>query len=217
VRGIKKAFHSERQFKTLMISGTVTLVLIITLISLLFYRDSKRQEAIDALAEANQSNEDTVEILCEDKPNDPACERAEKIPDTEEIIEGLVGPQGVQGIQGIQGLPGLPGETGPKGAKGEPGPPGRVGPRGAPGAAGVAGASGEQGPAGEQGPVGEQGQQGPVGPVGPQGPQGPQGERGPTGIVNVETAASCTDPGVITSIRLAYNAETQTVTLLCNG
>jgi hypothetical protein len=118
VRGIKKAFHSERQFKTLMISGTVTLVLIIALISLLFYRDSKRQEAIDALAEANQSNEDTVEILCEDKPNDPACERAEKIPDTEEIIEGLVGPQGVQGIQGRAGSPGQGGSARRSGSRG---------------------------------------------------------------------------------------------------
>jgi hypothetical protein len=138
-------------------------------IALLYWQGERRDDAIAALANANKSNEDTVDALCEDQPHDPVCEQADKIPDTKDLVEALPGPIGPQGVQGIPGIPGPQGEEGPRGPRGFQGPQG-VG--------GVAGDEGARGPAGPEGPVGPPG---PQGPVGPQGAPGPQGEPGPTG------------------------------------
>lgn len=153
--------------------------------------------------------------------------------------KGETGEQGPQGIQGATGLTGATGSTGatgptgptgPKGDKGDTGDTGPAGPTGATGPTGpegAAGATGATGPQGETGPAGPQGIQGEVGPTGPQGlqgetgatgAQGPQGIQGIQGDTGPAGATGATGPqgpsGVIAATApVAYNAETQTVSL----
>lgn len=106
-------------------------------------------------------------------------------------------------------LMGATGATGPTGATGATGPQGATGPTGPQGPQGIQGLKGDTGDTGPQGPQGIQGE---TGPQGPQGIQGIQGETGPTGATG---ATGPTGPtGVIAATSpLAYNAETQTVSL----
>jgi hypothetical protein len=62
-------------------------VCIVTALVLLYLQGKERGEQIDALVSANLANEKAVEELCEKKPNDPTCEKAERIPDTSDIVD----------------------------------------------------------------------------------------------------------------------------------
>lgn len=103
-------------------------------------------------------------------------------------------PRGATGAAGAQGIQGA---TGPKGDKGDPG---EAGPAGPTGATGPAGPTGPQGLKGDTGDAGATGATGPAGPTGPKGDTGNTGPQGPSGVV------AATSP-------LAYNSETQTVSL----
>ena len=146
---------------------------------------------------------------------------------------GAQGPQGIQGETGLTGPQGATGPTGPTGPKGDTGDTGPTGPTGPTGATGPQGPQGDTGltgptgPQGETGPAGPQGIQGEVGPTGPQGlqgetgatgPQGPQGIQGIQGDTGPAGATGATGPqgpsGVVAATApVAYNAETQTVSL----
>ena len=54
---------------------------------LLFLQDARQTRAIEALANANLSNENVVDTLCRDRPRNPTCQRAERIPETRTIID----------------------------------------------------------------------------------------------------------------------------------
>jgi hypothetical protein len=125
---------------------------------------------------------------------------------------GATGPQGPQGDTGLTGATGPQGETGPAGPQG---PQGEIGPTGPQGLQGETGATGPQGPQGIQGEVGPAGPQGIQGETGPQGPQGIQGETGATGATGATGPTGPQGPsGVIAATApVAYNAETQTVSL----
>lgn len=137
---------------------------------------------------------------------------------------GLTGPRGFPGPAGVDGEPGPRGAAGPAGKAGEPGLPGPTGdvgpsgPRGEIGPAGPAGRDGEDGAPGERGPQGEKGEPGRDGidgAPGPQGDVGPEGPQGVPGVVNVVTSPECADLMPNTAISLAYDAATQTLTLVC--
>lgn len=202
--------RKEQNWTTIAVIMAVGVIALVAAIALLFYQGSKRQDAIDALTEASQAKENVVESLCDDRANrnDPRCEYAEKLPETDEVVEGLPGPAGPQGVAGSDGLPGAPGLPGPPGATGQRGASGSDGSDGSDGAPGPAGATG---PAGEQGPAGSDGAQGEQGPPGPPGEQGPPG---PTGVVDVVTNG-CDGP-VIQGITASYNEETRTITITCS-
>lgn len=143
---------------------------------------------------------------------------------------GATGPTGPQGAKGDTGDTGPTGSTGPKGDTGDTGPTGPTGPTGATGPQGPAGdtgptgATGPQGETGPTGPQGIQGETGLTGDTGPQGATGPQGEQGIQGIQGIQGetgpagATGATGPqgpsGVVAATApVAYNAETQTVSL----
>lgn len=128
------------------------------------------------------------------------CETAEKVADEDakiETIPGPEGPPGPPGPPGIRGFMGLPGFDGDPGVDGDPG------------LDGLDGLPGLPGPPGEEGKPGKDGERGPAGSDGPPGPPGP------TGVVQVETV-NCQGP-LIQNVSLSYNANTQTLTLTCNG
>lgn len=175
-------------------------------------------------------------IACSKVQNhvDPDCRRP-IAPPAQKIIEGEkgpIGPVGPQGPQGVQGPPGLPGQQGaqglqgprgtqgpqgPQGEPGTPGPKGEAGEKGEPGPVGPMGPIGPEGPQGEKGDTGTAGPAGPPGPEGPKGDVGPQGPQGPTGVVQVGMDPSCQqrEGYYISSVRLAYNKDTRTITVLC--
>jgi hypothetical protein len=126
------------------------------------------------------------------------CSNAEKVIKNDTLIQGIQGVQGPQGIQGPQGPQGIAGPQGPSG------------PRGERGKQGLAGQTGERGPPGPQGLMGAMGIQGEKGEKGEPGETGPQG---PPGIIQVKTVG-CEGP-VIHSIEASYDAESQTVTIIC--
>lgn len=122
---------------------------------------------------------------------------------------GATGPKGDKGDTGDTGPAGPTGATGPQGLQGDTGPAGATGPQGETGPAGPTGPQGETGPTGPQGP---QGDTGPTGATGPQGPQGIQGETGPAGATGA-TGPQGPSGVAIATAPLAYDAETQTVSL----
>ncbi len=127
--------------------------------------------------------------------------------------ESIVGPRGERGPRGFDGSDStLPGPVGPAGSNGQQGPKGDPGEMGPAGVKGDTGATGDRGPAGEQGPRGEQGAPGPQGDPGPAGPAGPQGI---PGVVTVTTSPACSDLLPNMSVSLAYDAGTQTLSLIC--
>lgn len=134
---------------------------------------------------------------------------------------GLTGPRGFTGAAGADGADGTRGVAGPAGKAGEPGLPGAIGPIGTTGArgdvgpAGTAGRDGEDGTPGERGPQGEKGDPGRDGVDGATGSQGPAGPQGVPGVVNVVTSPECAALTPASSISLAYDAGTQTLTLIC--
>lgn len=140
---------------------------------------------------------------------------------------GATGPRGPAGAPGDDGQDGAAGATGPTGARGAAGPTGKAGEPGLPGATGTAGATGPRGEAGPAGPKGDKGEPGPKGdagepgprgergPAGPQGDPGPAGPQGIPGIVNVTTSPACSDLMPNMAVSLAYDAATQTLTLVC--
>jgi hypothetical protein len=134
---------------------------------------------------------------------------------------GDTGPAGPTGPTGPTGPEGPAGATGPAGPQGETGLTGPQGPQGETGLTGPQGIQGETGATGPQGPQGIQGDTGATGPQGPQGiqgetgPQGPQGIQGETGATGATGATGPQGPsGVVAATApVAYNAETQTVSL----
>lgn len=171
------------------------LVILLSLsVAVLLYQDSQQNQALRRLGQVNKSNELTIDVLCREEPEQPICERAQNLPKTEEVLEGVPGAPGPQGIQGIQGIPGPSGPPGISGEDGEDGKSGKrgkdgitvIGPSGPPGPSGPSGAPGNEGASGAPGNPGQDGKDGPKGEpgetvTGPQGPQGPQGETGPQG------------------------------------
>lgn len=166
----------------------------------------------DALTEANERLED-------------AGERPVAVPDPPETVvgptgaTGATGPNGPPGPAGPPGVDGERGPAGPAGKAGEPGLPGPSGSDGEDGVAGPAGPKGEMGPAGPRGEQGPRGETGPAGPVGADstvpGPPGPPGPQGIPGVLHVVTSPACGDLLPNMSISLAYDAATQTLTLVC--
>lgn len=186
---------------------------------------------VNALADYNALQDAT--IAAQQAALDRANERLREagrdpvpLPDAPEPAVGPAGEVGPGGPQGPQGPRGPKGERGPRGFDGTdstvPGPRGVRGEAGAdsttPGPAGPQGARGDTGPAGKdgaQGPRGEVGPPGPQGDPGRQGDPGPAGPQGIPGVVTVQASESCSTlmPGM--AISLAYDAPTQTVTLVC--
>lgn len=126
------------------------------------------------------------------------CENAEKVIEDEEdplVIEGEDGRDGTDGEDGRDGIDGRDGKDGRNGKNGRPGQDGLNGEDGE----GVPGPQGIQGEPGQQGPKGDRGEPGP---------------QGPSGVVAIETVG-CEGP-VIQSLSASYNAETQTITIICN-
>lgn len=159
-----------------------------------------------------------------------------------EVIPGETGATGATGSRGLTGATGAAGEdgrsiigprgpAGPVGADGETviGPVGPIGKQGEAGKdgqsiTGPAGPKGEKGDTGDRGPVGADGESivGPVGPAGadstvpgPPGPAGPTGPQGIPGVANVTTSPACADLMPNMAISLDYDANSQTVTLIC--
>lgn len=140
-------------------------------------------------------------------------------------VDGERGPRGLSGPAGKAGDAGLPGPVGPPGVKGEVGAPGSDGNNGSPGTKGETGPPGTQGADGQdgtQGPKGDKGEPGPAGrdgspgPKGDAGPVGPAGPQGIPGILAVVTSPECSDLLPNVGISLAYDADSQTLTLVCS-
>lgn len=152
---------------------------------LLFIYGQQNQRAIEGLSQLNKEKDIAVESLCENDPDNPECERVDKLPNADDVVkENIPGPIGPQGLPGATGPAGPIGPPGPAGKPGEPGEPGEPGAPGAPGEKGDTGGTGPaggSGPKGDPGPAGPQGPQGPAGTKGDPGPEGPAGPAGPAG------------------------------------
>lgn len=170
----------------------------------------------EALAEANQALRGVgkAPIVVPESPDVDGTAGPRGLPGATGATgaTGPRGPRGVDGPAGKAGEPGLPGPTGdvgPAGVRGEPGAAGRDGKDGA------AGERGPEGPAGEKGEPGRDGTDGNDGAPGPQGPEGPAGPQGIPGVVNVVTSPECSDLAPNMTVSLAYDAASQTLTLVC--
>lgn len=222
------------------------LIAMVGLVVAFFHISSRLDEStsdVDALADYNASQDSTIaaQQTALDRANKRLREAGKapvEVPDQPEPIPGPAGEPGADGdpgprgpagadgvsIVGPRGPVGPAGETGPPGSDGLPGKAGAPGPAGPAGAAGkdstVAGPKGETGARGEQGPPGPAGADssvpGPQGERGPAGPAGPPGPQGIPGVINVTTSPGCADPLPKVSISLAYDAATQTLTLVCS-
>jgi hypothetical protein len=181
----------------------------------------------DALREANTAQDATIatQQSALDKANQRLRDAGEQPVPVPEVPDAVPGPAGAPGARGPAGasIVGPVGPRGPAGAAGKsvvgpPGPAGPVGPAGADGDSivgpkGEAGAPGPKGEAGAAGPKGEPGANGDTGPTGPVGPAGPQGT---PGVITVVTQPACSDLMPNMTISLAYDAATQTLTLVCS-
>lgn len=195
---------------------TLLLILVILWLGFVTYLiwDSRADAAKQQAATLTYAEE--IQKLCDEGLLHGAkCGEADKVVKNDGEIQTIEGPQGPQGPRGSTGPQG---PEGPKGDEGKRGPEGQNGSEGPQGLAGLMGAMGLQGPQGSTGSEGPQGSTGPQGPEGPQGstgPEGPKGEKGDTGVVQVVTVG-CDGP-VIQSVSSSYDAETQTITISCNG
>lgn len=201
-----------------------------------------REQARDVFGDLTETNAAQDEALAEANRR---LEDAGRQPVAIPTPTPVTGPRGARGATGLRGPAGASviGPRGPRGLPGKNGRSivGPTGPRGPAGADGEDGATivGPAGPRGADGtpatpaqiraavdefcgqgrcvgPAGPQGERGPAGAdstiPGPAGPPGPQGA---PGVVNVVTSPECGDLMPNMRIALAYDAATQTLTLVC--
>lgn len=169
-------WKSERRWDLLFRwSVGVGVVLLLCAVTVLLIQVWKQDGAIKGLSNLSDAQGEAVDTLCEDKPNDPTCEEAQKLPDSDEVVREVPGPRG------FPGMPGQDGQDGQDGADGKPGPRGPPGPEGALGTAGPTGARGIPGPAGADGQDGTDGLPGTPGEKGDKGDPGLDGKDGSAG------------------------------------
>ena len=181
-----KAWKSQKKWdRTFRYAVGALIVILSCVVGLLFIYGQQNQQAIEGLKQLNEQKDIAVKSLCDSDPENPECERVDKLPNADDVVKenipGPIGPQGLPGPTGPAGPIGPPGPAGPRGEAGEPGAPGVPGEKGDSGATGPQGNQGPGGPAGPAGPSGPKGDKGEPGDSGPAGPQGPQGPAGPQG------------------------------------
>lgn len=230
--------RSLRWMKWVVVAAVLTAVIgLVIAFTQISSRLDDSTDDLKALADYNALQDATISAqqLALDRANDrlrDAGRAPVAVPDAPEPVQGERGPVGPAGesIVGPRGPAGRDGQSivGPRGPRGFAGSDSTI--PGPPGDAGAA--STVPGPKGDPGPPGKDGKDGTDATpemvdaavsrycsvrgecVGPQGPAGQQGPQGGPGVVRVVTDDSCLGPPIV-KVALAYDAATQTLTLVC--
>ena len=77
----------DRWDRTFRISVASIIVLLLLALALMGWMLNNNKQAIDRLSDLADEKGEAVDSLCEEKPDDPTCEKAKSLPDSKEIIE----------------------------------------------------------------------------------------------------------------------------------